>query len=129
MKDAATRNKDEVVLNLKRANNVSRIPNAEHPVIAKRVALNTGAKHTTVISKSEPKPESRSGSSPPSFLDPTWFFPVGESVLHRNLGPGVVLGHSHADQPDETKVRVKFENGKVLEFPALGSDIVPDLGR
>jgi hypothetical protein len=129
MKDAATRNKDEVVLNLKRANNVSRIPNAEHPVIAKRSTLNTGAKHTTVISKSEPKPESRSGSSPPSFLDPTWFFPVGESVLHRNLGPGVVLGHSHADQPDETKVQVKFENGKVLEFPALGSDIVPDLGR
>ena len=64
-----------------------------------------------------------------SFLDPTWFFPVGEAVLHRNLGPGVVLGHSGTEQPDEAKVRVEFENGQVLEFPALGSDIVPNLGR
>ncbi|KAG7337066.1 ATP-dependent DNA helicase PcrA [Nitzschia inconspicua] len=64
----------------------------------------------------------------PSFVDPTWFFPVGEAVLHRNLGRGVVLGHVPGEEVDETQVRVEFENGKVLEFPALGSDIVPDIG-
>jgi hypothetical protein len=67
--------------------------------------------------------------SPPSLVDPTWFFPVGEAVLHRNLGRGVVLGHTSGDSIDKTQVLVGFENGQVLEFPALGTDIVPDIGR
>jgi len=63
-----------------------------------------------------------------SLVDPTWFFPVGEPVIHRNFGKGVVLDHPPFQDIDDAQVRVKFENGKVLEFPALGSDIIPDMG-
>lgn len=67
---------------------------------------------------------------PPSLIDPIWFFPVGEAVLHRSFGRGVVVGHStNKESLDEPHVRVEFKNGRVLELPALGSDIVPDLGR
>jgi DNA helicase II / ATP-dependent DNA helicase PcrA len=65
----------------------------------------------------------------PSLVDPTWFFPIGENVLHRNLGKGVVLGHTPGIVDDEIQVRIQFKNGDVLEFPALGTDIVPDIGR
>jgi DNA helicase-2/ATP-dependent DNA helicase PcrA len=61
-------------------------------------------------------------------FDPTWFFPVGEVVLHRSLGKGVVLEHLPYSKIEEAEVSVQFENGKVCNFPALGSDIIPDLG-
>jgi hypothetical protein len=54
-----------------------------------------------------------------------WFFPVGESVVHINLGNGVVLDHPPFERIEDAKVRVKFEDGKTLEFPALGSDVLP----
>ncbi|KAL3930508.1 MAG: hypothetical protein SGARI_004465 [Bacillariaceae sp.] len=126
--DVAPRKEQVVARTIPKANGVSQVPPTRQPVGVKQQVSPSTAKRKTANRKSEPKRESGgSGSPPPSFLDPTWFFPVGEAVLHKNLGPGVVMGHTPAEQPDETKVQVKFENGKVLEFPALGSEIVPDL--
>jgi hypothetical protein len=59
-------------------------------------------------------------------VDPAWFFPVGEKVVHRNLGKGVVLGHPPFSKIEDAEVTVQFENGRTMEFPALGNDIVPD---
>jgi DNA helicase-2/ATP-dependent DNA helicase PcrA len=62
-------------------------------------------------------------------VDPMWFFPVGKKVVHRNLGKGTVLEPPPFDKVEDAKVRVRFENGSTLEFPALGSDILPDMGN
>ena len=56
-----------------------------------------------------------------------WFFPVGKKVVHMNLGKGTVVEPPPFSKIEDAKVRVLFENGKTLEFPALGSDILPDM--
>jgi DNA helicase-2/ATP-dependent DNA helicase PcrA len=62
-------------------------------------------------------------------LDPMWFFPVGKKVVHVNLGKGIVVEPPPFREIEDAKVRVRFDNGgKTLDFPALGSDIVPDTG-
>jgi len=73
-------------------------------------------------------PARRNASSSPSdVVDPMWFFPVGKKVVHMNLGKGTVLEPPPFSKVEDAKVRVLFENGKTLEFPALGSDILPDM--
>ena len=62
-------------------------------------------------------------------VDPTWFFPVGNRVVHVNLGRGVVVDPPPFSKIENAKVRVKFDNGRIMEFPALGSDILPDMGN
>jgi ATP-dependent exoDNAse (exonuclease V) beta subunit len=70
--------------------------------------------------KSEPQ-ENRS-------FDSTWFFPVGSDVIHGNFGKGVVLQPPPPGKGNDLLVRVEFDNGRTMEFPASGTDIVPDLG-
>jgi hypothetical protein len=58
-----------------------------------------------------------------------WFFPVGEKVVHMNFGKGTVVEPPPFRKIEDAKVRVQFDNGgKTLEFPALGSEILPDTG-
>ena len=71
------------------------------------------------------RPSSSSSTQQRDTVDPMWFFPVGESVVHINLGKGVVLDHPPFERIEDAKVRVQFEDGKTLEFPALGSDVLP----
>lgn len=59
-------------------------------------------------------------------FDSTWFFPVGSTVVHGNFGKGVVLQPPPAGKSKNLLVRVQFENGRTMEFPAKGTDIVPD---
>jgi len=61
-------------------------------------------------------------------MDSTWFFPVGSDVVHNNFGRGVVLQPPPPGKDKELLVRVQFENGRTMEFPANGSDLSPDLG-
>ena len=70
--------------------------------------------------------ESRKQSGPA--MDSTWFFPVGSDVVHNNFGRGVVLQPPPPGKDKELLVRVQFENGRTMEFPANGSDLSPDLG-
>ena len=58
-------------------------------------------------------------------VDPTWFFPVGEAVVHITLGQGIVLDPPPFENINDAKVRVKFDSGQTLEFSAFGSDIIP----
>jgi hypothetical protein len=74
-------------------------------------------------------------SSPPkarqvesTAMDSTWFFPVGSQIVHRNFGRGKVLQPPPPSESKDLLVRVEFENGKQMEFPAAGTDIGPDLG-
>ena len=60
-------------------------------------------------------------------LDPSWFFPVGQTVVHRQYGKGVVLGHPPCEEIDDATVLVQFANGRHMEFPALGTEILPDM--
>jgi hypothetical protein len=61
-------------------------------------------------------------------MDSTWFFPVGSQVVHRNFGRGKVLQPPPPSESKDLLVRVEFENGKQMEFPAAGADLGPDLG-
>ncbi|CAB9520304.1 helicase PcrA [Seminavis robusta] len=56
-------------------------------------------------------------------MDSTWFFPVGSSVQHKKWGKGIVL-----DPPASNKllVRVEFGNGKSLDLPSDGGELMPD---
>lgn len=62
--------------------------------------------------------------------DSTWFYPEGSSVLHRNHGIGVVLQPPprSKNESDEGRllVRVEFETGQVMEFDAVGTDLLPN---
>ena len=62
-------------------------------------------------------------------VDPMWFFPVGKKVVHMNIGKGTVVEPPPFSSIEDAKVRVLFDNGKTLDFPALGCDIVPDMGN
>ncbi|VEU44473.1 unnamed protein product [Pseudo-nitzschia multistriata] len=70
----------------------------------------------------------RSGNRDDTGIDPTWFFPVGIKVVHVSLGKGTVLEPPPFSRIEDAKVRVRFDSGKTLEFPALGTDILPDMG-
>jgi hypothetical protein len=61
-------------------------------------------------------------------MDSTWFYPVGSQVVHQNFGRGKVLQPPPPSESKDLLVRVEFENGKQMEFPAAGTDIGPDLG-
>jgi len=90
---------------------------------------NNASSSSSSSSSSRPPPRSSSRSPPNDIgVDPTWFFPVGVRVVHMNLGKGTVVEPPPFRTIEDAKVRVRFENGKTLEFPALGSDIVPDMG-
>jgi DNA helicase-2/ATP-dependent DNA helicase PcrA len=80
---------------------------------------------TNKTPRSSSSSSSSSSATQQDAVDPMWFFPVGESVVHINLGNGVVLDHPPFERIEDAKVRVKFEDGKTLEFPALGSDVLP----
>ena len=58
-------------------------------------------------------------------FDSTLFFPVGSDVIHTNFGKGMVLQPPPADGTSKLLVRVKFDNGRTMEFPADGYDLVP----
>jgi ATP-dependent exoDNAse (exonuclease V) beta subunit len=61
--------------------------------------------------------------------DSTWFYPIGSSVLHRDHGIGVVLQpppRSFQSRNEKLWVRVEFETGEVLEFDAVGTDLLPN---
>jgi len=91
----------------------------------------TSSSNTTPSPKQRKRNKNpRSSSTSSSFsqqhvVDPMWFFPVGQSVVHINIGKGIVLDHPPFDKIEDAKVRVKFENGKTSEFPAIGSDVIP----
>ncbi len=72
-------------------------------------------------------PRRSASSSPKDVVDPMWFFPVGKKVVHMNLGKGTVVEPPPFSNIEDAKIRVLFDNGKTLEFPALGSDILPDM--
>jgi len=61
-------------------------------------------------------------------VDPTGFFPVGNRVVHMNFGKGIVVEPPRSQSIENAKVRVQFDNGKTLDFPAMGSEILPDMG-
>jgi ATP-dependent exoDNAse (exonuclease V) beta subunit len=71
-------------------------------------------------------PKARQAES--TTMDSTWFFPVGSQVVHRNFGRGKVLQPPPPSESKNLLVRIEFENGKQMEFPAAGADISPDLG-
>jgi hypothetical protein len=73
------------------------------------------------------RPKKSEATERPEF-DSTWFFPVGSDVVHGNFGRGAVLQPPPPGKNNELLVRVQFENGRTMEFPASGTDIVPDLG-
>lgn len=76
------------------------------------------------------KPRQSIPSSSDDIVDPMWFFPVGEKVVHMNFGKGTVVEPPPFRKIEDAKVRVQFDNsGKTLEFPALGSEILPDTGN
>mmetsp|Transcript_44376 Transcript_44376/g.107331 ORF Transcript_44376/g.107331 Transcript_44376/m.107331 type:complete len:1428 (-) Transcript_44376:31-4314(-) len=84
----------------------------------------------TSSSSSSPSSSSKTVGAAPSaehLLDPSWFFPVGQAVVHRQYGKGVVLGHPPCEEIDDATVMVRFANGKHMEFPALGTDILPEM--
>lgn len=58
-------------------------------------------------------------------FDSTIFYPVGSDVIHNNFGKGVVLEPPPPDDTNKLLVRVKFENGRTMEFPAESYDLVP----
>jgi len=71
----------------------------------------------------------RRPTTPADLVDPAWFFPVGKKVVHLNLGKGTVVDPPPFETVEDARVRVAFENGKTLDFPALGSEILPDTGN
>ena len=75
------------------------------------------------------RPRTSSPSASKDSVDPMWFFPVGKKVVHMNLGKGTVVEPPPFRTIEDAKVRVQFENGRTMEFPALGSDILPDMGN
>lgn len=75
------------------------------------------------------KPQISSPAASADAVDPMWFFPVGKKVVHMNLGKGTVVESPPFSTIEDAKVRVQFENGRTVEFPALGSDILPDMGN
>ena len=80
---------------------------------------------STPNTRSSP-PKARQAES--TAMDSTWFYPVGSQVVHRNFGRGKVLQPPPPSDSKDLLVRVQFENGKQMEFPAAGADIGPDLG-
>lgn len=101
---------------------VSTPPRPTRPVDSGRRAQHNG---TTPRTNGETR---RSASAKPTkknrTMDSTWFFPVGSQVVHKNLGKGTVQ-EPPPTASQELLVRVLFENGRTLEFPAHGSDITP----
>ena len=57
-------------------------------------------------------------------MDSTWFYPVGSSVRHKQLGEGKVL-NPPPDQDGEMMVKVQFHSGRVEDIPAMGPDLFP----
>jgi DNA helicase-2/ATP-dependent DNA helicase PcrA len=55
------------------------------------------------------------------FLDSTWFYPVGSSVVHRVYGEGKVL-----EPRDKENVRVQFNNGQEISMPAMEAELFPN---
>ena len=55
-------------------------------------------------------------------VDSTWFFPVGTLVEHTNHGFGVVQQPLNGEEKEQS-VRVRFESGEVLIFPAEGDEL------
>ena len=62
----------------------------------------------------------------PRTIDPSWFFPIGSKVMHKQLGEGMVLPAHITDQKSEKlDVLVRFGSGEERYFPLHGSDISP----
>jgi ATP-dependent exoDNAse (exonuclease V) beta subunit len=126
-------------------NNISKEP--ELPIATKNVGPQASSspmnkKHKGGNSRSS---TTASNTSPPP--DSTWFFPVGSSVMHKQLGRGIVLQPPLSPPPtpdtstatnnsrddDNTNVdllvRVKFPDSGGVErhFSARGSEITPIL--
>lgn len=78
---------------------------------------------TRVMQKTKRKPASYVSAKPvePRQADPSWFFPVGSTVVHQTRGKGTVLPSG----PGKMEVSVQFSNGETLDFPLNGSDIMP----
>lgn len=106
----------------------------------------TSSSSSTKTKKKKKKRNSSSSTATTSTtppLDSTWFFPVGSSVMHKQLGRGIVLQPPPSPPPPESTttntprgdsnnvdllVRVKFpESGEVRHFSARGSEISPIL--
>jgi hypothetical protein len=60
----------------------------------------------------------------PRSADPSWFFPVGSTVVHKSFGRGTVLPSENGNMD----IAVEFANGKKQNFPLNGTDITPVLG-
>lgn len=69
--------------------------------------------------RSKPAPEANKP------FDSTLFYPIGSDVVHNNFGKGVVLQPPPSTDSTKLLVRVKFDNGRTMEFPADGHDLVP----
>ncbi len=75
-------------------------------------------------SKSMLKAKANQGTSIP--FDSTLFYPVGSDVIHNNFGRGMVLEPPPISSVSgKLLVRVQFENGRTMEFPVEGSDLIP----
>ena len=62
----------------------------------------------------------------PSFINASWFFPIGSKVRHKQLGEGVVLPpHAAVDAERGSAVRVEFHTGEQREFPVQTTDLSP----
>jgi ATP-dependent exoDNAse (exonuclease V) beta subunit len=58
-------------------------------------------------------------------FDSTLFYPVGSDVIHPNFGKGKVLEPPPATADNKSLVRVKFDNGRTMEFPVESIELVP----
>jgi hypothetical protein len=58
-------------------------------------------------------------------FDSTLFFPVGSDVTHHNFGKGKVLDPPPSSPANKSLVRVKFDNGRTMEFPVETRDLLP----
>jgi hypothetical protein len=59
----------------------------------------------------------------PQTFDSTLFYPVGSDVTHHNFGKGKVLEPPPLSPANKSLVRVKFDNGKTMEFPVETRDL------
>lgn len=94
------------------------------PFLSESSTEDPGSKITTQSAKveglSKAIPEKQLKKKNP--LDSTWFFPVGSEVVHKKMGKGTVMP---PPQSDSLLVRVQFDNGKDMEFPAQATDLSP----
>lgn len=89
------------------------LPNKSLPVVR-------STEHPTPY---KPRPSAR--PDPTTRFDSTLFYPVGSEVVHKNFGKGIVMNPPPLVDGAKLLVRVQFENGRQMELPAEGNDLLP----